>query len=177
MTITTTLPQLDRFISLPQAARRMSVSEKSLQQMISSGRIKGAMLPNGEIGVSESSVQVAAINERLRGIRRENYKHLYGHPISIAEAAKQYNVPMMTIRSWMQRGLVAVLESGYGTKVDESNVAYCAAIYQIRKETGSLSGAPLLNENGAPYELKNLWLAEYRRKRKPTALKKVRATS
>ena len=91
--------------------------------------------------------------------------------------AQQYNVPMMTIRSWMQRGLVAVLESGYGTKVDESNVAYCAAIYQIRKETGSLSGAPLLNENGAPYELKNLWLAEYRRKRKPTALKKVRATS
>jgi hypothetical protein len=166
---TTALPsQLDRFIPLSKAARRLKLSEKSLQQMISAGRIKGAMLPNGEIGVSESSVQVAAINERLRGVRRENYKHLLGHPISVAEAAKRYNVPTMTIRSWMQRDLVTVLESGYGTKLDESGVAYCAAIYQIRKETGSLSGAPLLDEHGAPYELKNLWLAEYRRKKKPT---------
>jgi hypothetical protein len=167
MTTTAFPSQLDRFIPLAKAARRLKVSEKSLQQMILAGHIKGAMLPNGEIGVSESGVQVATINERLRGVRRENYKHLCGHPISVAEAAKRYNVPMMTIRSWMQRSLVAVIESGYGAKLDESDVAYCAAIYQIRKETGSLSGAPLLDEKGAPYELKNLWLAEYRRKKKP----------
>ncbi len=117
-------------------------------------------------------MQVMVINERLRSIKKSTYKHLKSHLVSIAEAAQKYDIPAMTIRSWMQRGIVSVLESGYGAKLDESDIAYCAAIYQIRKETGSLSGAPLLDETGQPYELKNLRLAEYRRKRKAVARKK-----
>lgn len=157
---------LERFIPLSKAARQLALSQSTLHALIDSGKIRAAVLPSGDVGVSERSVQVAAINERLKAIKKDNFKHLCGHPISIAEAAKKYDVPDMTLRSWTQRGLVSVLESGYGKKLDESSVAYCAAIYMIRKETGSLSGAPLLDDSGEPYELKNLWLAEYRRKRR-----------
>ena len=168
----TTLSQLDRFIPLSMAAKRLGLAKETLLSLVNSGRIKGAVLPNGEIGVSESNMQVVVINERLHSVKKAKYKHLKDHLVSIAEAAKKYDVPAMTIRSWMQRGLVTVLESGYGVKLDESDVAYCAEIYQIRKEAGSLSGAPLLDENGLPYQLKNLWLAEYRRKKKMVPLKK-----
>jgi hypothetical protein len=83
---TTALPsQLDRLIPLSKAARRLGVTKDTLLSLVDAGRIKGAVLPNGEIGVSESSGQVAAINERLRGVRRENYKHLLGHPTSVSE--------------------------------------------------------------------------------------------
>ena len=52
-------------------------------------------------------------------------------------------------------------------KLDEAEVAYCAEIYHERKAAGIRSGAPLLDEDGLPYELKHPELSAYRcRKRR-----------
>jgi hypothetical protein len=161
---------LEHFIPLSQAARQLALSQATLHALIESGKIRAAVLPGGEIGVSKQSAEQAAtyeqINEQLRAIRREDFKKLRGRPITIPEAAEKYDVLDSTLRQWIKRGIVAVLESGYGKQIDEADVAYCAKIFHTRKSSNSLSGAPLLDERGNPQLLKHPQLSEYRRKRK-----------
>jgi len=158
--------QLDRFIPLAEAARQFDLGKNVLQQLIESGKIRAATLPDGEIVVNETSAQVAAINEQLKAVRREDFKRLRSRSISTSEAMRRYNVLGRTLRRWARRGLITVLESGYGMLLDEADVAYCAKIYHIRRMSESLSGAPLLDENGKPNLLKHPELSEYRRKKK-----------
>lgn len=117
----------------------------------------------------QNAEQVATyeqINEQLRAIRREDYKRLQGQLITIAEAVERYGIPGMTVRGWVKRNQVAVIDRGHGMKLDEADVAYCATVYSVRKSTGSLSGAPLLDEEGRPNLLKHPELSEYRRRKK-----------
>jgi hypothetical protein len=158
--------QLDRFIPLSKAAHQFGIGQNILRQLIESGKIRAATLQDGEIAVSETSAQVAIINEQLKAVKREDFKRLHNRSISTAEAMRRYNVLDRTLRYWAKRGIVTVLESGYGMLLDEADVAYCAKIYHIRKISGSLSGAPLLDENGKPNLLKHPELSEYRRKKK-----------
>lgn len=166
----TTLSQLDRFIPLPKAARRLKISEKTLRSLVESGKIRAAVLATGQIIVSEQSAEQVAtyeqINEQLRTIRREDYNRLRGQAITIAESVKKYEVPNRTIYGWIERNQVAVIEHGHGMKLDEADVAYCATVYGIRKTTGSLSGAALLDEDGKPNLLKHPGLSESRRRKK-----------
>jgi hypothetical protein len=167
---TTPLPQLESYIPIAVAARRFGIADDRLQKLVGSGAVKAAKLPDGEVVVSEDGVRQAAsyekINQRLRGVRRENFAKLRGRPITIAEAIAKYEVPKTTLRTWIVQGYVTELQSGYGATFDESDVAFCAKVYWIRKEFGSLSGASLLTASGDPQEIKNPRLAEYRRKRK-----------
>jgi hypothetical protein len=158
--------QLDRYIPLADVTKKFNLSVKVLRQLIESGKIRAATLPDGEIVVSETSAQVAIINEQLKSVRREEFRHLRGHPITITEAMEKYDIPGMTVRGWVKRNQVATLESGYGMKLDEADVAYCAKVYNIRKSSGSLSGAPLFDEKGNPNLLKHPELSEYRRRKK-----------
>jgi hypothetical protein len=166
MTTTT----LERYIPLAQAARRSGLAKETLYALVESGKIRAAVLPNGEIGVSEHSADQAGsyehINEQLRAIRRQDFKKLQGRAISIPQAAEKYDILDSTLRQWIKRGIVAVLESGYGKQIDEADVAYCAKIFHVRKSSDSLSGAPLLDEQGNPNLLKRPQLSVYRRKKR-----------
>jgi hypothetical protein len=166
----TTLSQLDRFIPLPKAAHRLKISEKTLRSLVETGKIRAAVLATGQIIVSEQSAEQVAtyeqINEQLRAIRREDFNRLRGRAITIAESVKKYDVPNRTLYGWIERNQVAVIEPGHGMKLDEVDVAYCAAVYGVRKTTGSLSGAALLDEAGRPNLLMHPELSENRRKKK-----------
>lgn len=164
---------LEHFIPLSQAARQLALSQATLHALIESGKIRAAVLPSGEIVVSKRSAEnVAAyekINEQLRSIRYADFKRLKDQAITITEASEKYDVPGTTLRDWIDSKFVKVLEPGYGMKLDEADIAYCAAIYRVRKAGGILR-VPLLNSDGTPYLLKRPALGEYRRKRKTSRL-------
>ena len=166
---TVPLTKLEKILPLAQAAKRLGLSEGTLRRLVNSGKVRAAVLPGGEIGVGEqSAARVASyeqINEQLRSIHRRNFVALRGKPITIAEAAEKYDILERTLREWVKRELVVVLEDGYGKKLDEGDVAYCAKVYHVRRTGKSLSGAPLLDENGNPNLLKHPQLSEYRRKK------------
>ena len=108
----TTLPQLDRFMSLSQAAQRLGLAKDTLRSLIDSGRIKGAVLPNGDIGVSEPELNQI--------VTHEQFEQLRGQAITISEAAQKYNIGKITFRQWTQRGFIRVLKEGYGMELDEA---------------------------------------------------------
>lgn len=166
---TVPLTKLDQFLPLAEAARRVGLSEDTLRQLIELGKIRAAMLPNGSIAVNENDAQQTAVfeqvNEQLRNLRREAFRKWHGQPILISQATDEYDIPGMTLRGWVKHGYVTVLESGYGMTLDRADVAYCAAVYRIRKPAG-IFGVPLLDEDGRPYLLKRPELGDYRRKKK-----------
>lgn len=151
----TTLPQLDRFISLSQAARRLGLAKDTLRSLIDSGRIKGAVLPNGEIGVSEPELDQI--------VTREQFEHLRGQSITIKEASEKYGVDSETIRKWSKRGYIRVLREGYGAEFDLADVAYCATVY---KSQGGMRGKRIFDTDGQPYQPKKSQWAEYQRERR-----------
>jgi hypothetical protein len=181
---TTASPYLERFFPLAEAAKRAGLSEDTLRQLVELGKIRGAMLPNGDIAVSEQDAREAAayerVNEQLRRLHRKDFRKWQGQAISISQATEEYDIPGMTLRGWIKRGYVTVLESGYGMTLDRADVAYCVAVYRIRKPAG-IFGVPLLDDEGQPYLLKRPELGDYRRKKKladrPNGHKKQRVKS
>jgi hypothetical protein len=93
-------------------------------------------------------------------------KSLIGQSITATDAASKYNVNRYTILTWKKRNLIAVIKDGYKLELDEADVAYCAKIYHERRLSGIRYGAPLLTEDGLPYELKHPKLAQYRHSKK-----------
>jgi len=105
------------------------------------------------------------INARLAAIRREDFAHLEGKPITVSEAAEKYGVPVATIHTWIHREYLSPLgKKGRQREINEAEIAYCAAIYHVRKRFGTR--APLLNKDGSPYLLRDPELARLRRKAK-----------
>ena len=167
---------LDHLIPLRDAAKLFGLSEKRLHELVQAGKIKGAILPGGEIGVSKDAAEINAINEKLRAIKRKQFDRLRNVPITITDASNKYSIQRDTILLWVNKQrYIKILKTGYRMEIDEADVAYCAAIYELRrsfigqsKERGQ-TGAPLLDEMGDPYLLKHPKLSEYRRKKKPLA--------
>jgi hypothetical protein len=158
----TTLPQLDRFISLSQAARRLGLAKDTLRSLVDSGRIKGAVLPNGDIGVSEPELDSI--------ITRDQFEHLRGQAITITQAVEKYSLSERTIRNWVDRGYIAILKAGHGMLLDEADVSYCFAVYQA---LGGGQGKRIFDQSGHPYQMKHTEWANYqreRRKKKKTGL-------
>ncbi len=160
MTTTT----LERYIPLPKAAKRLGISPASLQGLIDGGNIRAAKL-NGTIAVAESDLDQV--------VTRDQFEHLRGQPITVSQAVKTYGINAVTIRNWIRRQYITVLKSGYGTEIDQADMAYCAAVYQA---LGGVQGRRLFDEDGSPYQLRKPEFAEYkrewRRKKKTRSLKK-----
>lgn len=156
---------LDQLIPLRDAARLFGLSEARLHELLEAGKIRGAILPGGEIGVSESAAKINALNENLSKITREPFENLRGVHITASEGAKKYGVHRNTILKWAKQGFVRVIVGGYRMEVDEADLAYCASIHDQRKDLGNIS-TPLLDDMGRPCLLKHPRLSEYRRRRK-----------
>jgi hypothetical protein len=164
---------LERMIPLPEAARKLGLSESRLRRMAEQGKITAGQLPNGEIVVSENNTRQSTINEQLQAINPKHFAHLAGQEISVTEAADKYSreflMPLLkhTILLWVRQGHIKVLKpsTGRGSRMllDEADVAYCAKIHTTRQHAGVHSGVPLLDKQGLPYLLKHPELSRARR--------------
>lgn len=116
----------------------------------------------GEIAVSydtppKTKADLINADPKLRALR--------GQPITVTEAVTRYGVPKRTLLDWKIRSFITVLEEGYQMTLDEADVAYCVGVYRQRKASGlGFRGVPLLDEHGAPYQLKQPKVARYRRR-------------
>ena len=158
------------YLPLTEAARRHGLSEKVLTQLIQTGKIGAVQLSSGE-------VFVAADNNNGQGYKTKaeiiatNFANLRGHSISASEASRKYSekykVPIsnQNFSHWAKAGYIKVLDRGYRLQLDEADVAYCAKIYteKYREYDGQMSGVPIFDEEGNPYQLKYEELAERKR--------------
>ena len=162
---TVTLPT---FIPLSEALGKYSITENMLTRLVRDGRIEAAQLPSGEILVSDSGIAQTRTKQQIIS---DDYRHLRKVPISISTAAEKYDVPAPTIRGWVTRKYITVIDSGYPMMLDESEIAFCARIHHERRTAGIPSKAPipLLDENQRPYRLKHPDLFEYRRRKREAA--------
>jgi hypothetical protein len=110
--------------------------------------------------------RVSYVKATKEQILRRDYANLIGQPITVTDAAEKYGIQRDTILWWKKSGFISVLKDGYRMEVDEADVAYCSKIYNERKNSGTLSGAPLLDNDGLPYVLKHPDLSVYRLKRR-----------
>ncbi len=138
---------LPRYISLPDAARRLRLSQGQVRALIESGRIKGGTLPDGEMIVTEDSLPLK--KEDLPEYKL--FANLRGRPIWISKAAREYAVTQQTISNWVKAGVIKQLgREGNKVLIDEADVAYCAEIYRQRGGQGKT----LFNSDGTPYKPK-----------------------
>ena len=140
---------LARFIPLSEAARRMRVSVKETRAMISSGKIQGGVLPDGEMVVSINSIPVRKVDLP----EYKKYSGLNGVKIGVGEAARKYGIPDSTLHRWaVNKKFIAILErDGQKVLLNEQDVAYCAEVYKQHKGQGKR----VFNSDGTPYKPKN----------------------
>ena len=139
---------LDRFITLSEAAQRMRTSVKETRSMIKSGKIKGGLLPDGAMVVSEDTLPKR--KEDLPEYKM--FAHLSGMGIGIAEAARKYDIATSTMHRWSKSGYIQKLgQNGQKILLNEQDVAYCSKIYHRSGRQGKW----LFNSDGTPYILKS----------------------
>ncbi len=115
-------------------------------------------LPNGVIMVDDTPQTKQEYLER-------DYPDLIGQTITLTEAAKKYAIPRGTLNNWYNSaGYIQPVENSYPSIFDEAEIAYLISIYHQRRASGSK--APLLDDDGLPYEIKHPKLADYRRRKK-----------
>lgn len=169
--------KLEKMILLSEAAERLGLPESKLRARIKNGDVEAATLPDGRIVVAEKTVirkiidlQVNDgfydVNSQLRSVSKSNFVFLNGNQLTITEAAEKYQVSQWTVRYWIRQGYIEILIHKYPLRINEMDMAYCAAIFKKQKAAGCEKGAPLLDENGLSYILKRPLLSAYRRRRK-----------
>ncbi len=161
------LPILERMISIPEAVAAFGLSESHLYDLIQEGNLRGVILSGGEIYVSAEITAATLLNARLKELKRSQFDHLADSQITSADAEKRYCIPVRTIREWAQNQYIRTC----GTKplrLNEADLAFCAAIYRERKKGGCPSGMPLLDSDGNPYLIKRPDISDFRRKAKPS---------
>ena len=145
---------LPTFLPLSEAARKYGLDEAHLRQLVEKGKIRAGVVA-GEMVVSEEEVRGEAIQEK--GLRKEDLPeyqknaHLRGIGIGINEAAKEFQIPYVTIYQWMSSGVIKKLgRQGQKVLLDKADVAYCAEIYRKK----GVKGRKLFNPDGTPYKSK-----------------------
>ena len=95
------------------------------------------------------------VTKTKQQILEEKYGDLVGQPITLTEAAEKYGVPRDTISKWNYRAdYIAPLDpDAYPAQFDEAEIAYLCDIYKQRK--AQRSRAPLLDDDGLPYQIKD----------------------
>jgi hypothetical protein len=153
-------PQNISYIPLEQAARKYGVSKNVLRQRVESGKLDFARTPNGDLLVADHD-----IDPSLK-IKREDFEHLRGQAISMSEASEKYSVPQPNLSRWAKLNHIKVLQRGWKVLIDEADAAYCAAVYRAKYDfyDGQMSGVPIFDEDGNPFQAEYPEMAAYRRK-------------
>ena len=125
--------------------------------------------PGGKVDVTLlTGEQFTVVQQTKQQILEEKYPDLIGQPITLTEAAEKYGVGRATISAWNYRSnyISPMDDTVYPALFDEAEIAYLVDIYRRRRE--QRSKAPLLDDNGLPYQIQHPDLAEYRRRRRDT---------
>lgn len=140
-------PSLELFISPEYAAKQLESTVDEVLQMVDDGKVRAAIMTDGNIGISQQSLFQLLPKEALPVY--QEYEDLEGVPIRIFEASNKYNISTPTITRWIQRGLIHLLsKEGRKTYIDEADMAYCARVYQLNKGQGKW----VFDEGGRPYQ-------------------------
>jgi predicted site-specific integrase-resolvase len=148
-----TTSQIERVLSLPEAARRMGLSVEALTRLVRSGKILALRLPDGSLAVSEKRAKRGATTTTTPSRKEDmpEYKrhaHLRGVEISINEASRKYRISNSTIVRWTNSGYIArIRRVGQRVFIDEADMAYCAEVHKARGGQGRW----LFNQDGTPY--------------------------
>jgi hypothetical protein len=169
---------LDTFISLAEAAKRLSTPESQVRAMVDAGKIKGAVI-NGDVVVREKDVKIKRPKiqlvkqpkiqshkqpkiqpiKQISNLRREDlpeyqqFSHLQGQPIWVAEAARKYNIVHQNVSRWIKAGVIKQVGVDRNRLLlDEQDVAYCAYVYHQRN---AKRGSWLFRPDGTPYEYRD----------------------
>ena len=152
------------YLPLSDAAKKFKLSEKALTQLIKASKIEAVQLPSGELLVAAEDNGKNGQNLKTKDeIIAEEFAHLRLKPITVTEAAENYDLHRDTVLEWTKKGYITSLKhSGRGSRMelDEADVAYCAKIYH---ERGGKRGVRLFDEDGDPYQLKHPQLSKHRR--------------
>jgi hypothetical protein len=139
---------LPKFISLPNAAKKIRTSIDDLRPLIEKGKIKAVTI-NGEIFVDTLTLPKKIVKKQDVP-EYKKFQKLHGTGISISDAARGYKIPQTTVSSWKKRGLLKqVGVEKNRILVDEQDVAYCSYFYH-KSEQGKRRGQWLFDLNGAP---------------------------
>ena len=137
--------KLEKFVTLHKAQKTINLTMEAIEGLIEDGTLRAAVMPDGSIGVSWTSIEAILPREELPDYKR--FSHLQGTPISISEGSRKYGIATPTITRWMQRGFIARLgKDGRRTLLDEADVAYCASVYK----QSSGQGKRAFDDQGRP---------------------------
>lgn len=142
---------LREFITVSQIVEDHEIHEELLHEYIEQGSNVYAVQIDGELAVSEKDVK-QWMAEQVIVVKREDFAHLRGKGLGIAEAAHKYEISQPTVSRWVKLGYIQKLgKDGRKILIDEADVAYCARIYQLQ---GGRQGKRIFDDQGNPYQLK-----------------------
>jgi predicted site-specific integrase-resolvase len=145
------------YLSLEEAARKYGVKEKVLTQLIADGIVQARTTPSGELLVvadKNGNSQEPRTKEEIIAAR---FAHLRSQSISAYGAQKKYGIHHNNFLRWARLGYISILnEAERSVELDEAAVAYCAYIYNQKKQEygGNIAGVKIFDENGNPYQVK-----------------------
>ena len=147
------------YIPLSKACRKYSLAKKDLLEAINAGTIAAVELKTGELLVVDPG------DDPCLDIKRDDFVHLHNISIGLRQAAKKYAIPVSTLSGWVKAGYIKTPTRSYRLQMNEADVAYCAAVYKVKYDLyhGRMSGVPIFDENGNPYQAKYPEMAAYKR--------------
>jgi hypothetical protein len=142
-----TITERATLLRLPLAADKYKIPETEIRELIEQGRLDLYELEEetGRVWLVARDEVAALAAERF--IRRENFKHLEGVPISISDAGFKYHFHTGTISKWIKQNHITVLErTPNWVYINEADIAYAAALRDLK---GIRPGRNLWTETGS----------------------------
>ena len=137
---------LPTYIPIKDAAAKYGYALTDLKRLAQSGKINAAVLPDGDMVVSENSVQESLKKEDLPEYKK--HAELAEETIWVSKAARDYGISHSTVVRWAQLGYIRKMgKQGNKTLLSAQDMAYCAEIYNTRKGQGKR----IFNPDGTPY--------------------------
>jgi hypothetical protein len=154
-----TLPAIPVYIPLEDAAKKYGYGLAELKRLAQSGKISAAVLPDGDMVVSEYSVKIK-VRKKEDLPEYKEHKDLAGIPIWLSEAERKYNISTPTLSRWVKADYIAKIGlDGNRILMDEQDVAYCAGVYEKRggqgKRVFAKDGTPYIPKTGPLEETKD----------------------
>jgi len=143
---TMTLEAIPVYMPLEEAAEKYGYALAELKRLARSGKISAAVLPDGDMVVSEDSVKKKLRKEDL--LEYKKFADLANETTWVMKASRDYDIPQPTISRWIKSGYIKKMgKEGTKTLLNAQDVAYCAEIYKIRGGQGKR----VFDSEGMPY--------------------------
>ena len=130
------LPILPTYIPVAEAAEKYGYDLDELKKMARSGKINAAVLPDGDMVVSDDSIK-AKILKKEDLPEYKKFADLADETIWVSKAAREYDIAHQTISGWIKSGYIRKMGmQGNKRLLNAQDMAYCAEVYKFRKGQG-----------------------------------------